>query len=82
MNAQVYFLNHKRFTSKDKTKVYRVLTVCDGQGNVSEYFYRNEGHDYDSFTLFQPINLSLSVSNYKGKTHLDLLDAFPISYDD
>lgn len=75
METLAYFLNHREFKSKTD-KVYRVLTVCDSSGNVSEYYHNNESHNYDSFQLFQPIALRLSVTNYKGRTHLDLLDAY------
>lgn len=75
METLAYFLNHRQFTS-NSGKVYRVLTVCDSNGIVSEYYHNNESHNYDSFQLFQPIALRLSVSNYKGRTRLDLLDAY------
>lgn len=80
METLAYFLNHRQFNSKSG-KTYRVLTVCDLSGNVSEYYHSNESHDYDSFELFQPIALKLSVTNYKGKTHLDLLDAYAYKED-
>lgn len=80
METLAYFLNHREFAS-NSGKVYRVLTVCDMNGNVSEYYHNNESHNYDSFQLFQPIALKLAVSNYKGRTHLDLLDAYDYKED-
>lgn len=67
-----YFLNHKDFKSKKDGKEYHVLTICDGNGDVSEFF-----HDTDIVVpeceLFTELDLEVSVSKYRGNTRIDLV---------
>lgn len=71
MVMPVYFINHRDFQSKAGQK-YHVLTVCDDDGEISEFF-----HDEDLFipdvVLFCPLLLDVSVSKYKGSTRISLL---------
>lgn len=71
MVMPVYFINHRDFSSKTGQK-YHVLTVCDDDGEISEFF-----HDEDvlipDVCLFCPLMLDVSVSKYKGSTRLNLL---------
>lgn len=73
MVMPVYFINHRNFSSKSGQK-YHVLTVCDDEGEISEFF-----HDEDVFIpnvcLFCPLLLDVSVSKYKGSTRITLLRA-------
>lgn len=71
MTMAVYYLNHKSFKSKEGTQ-YNVLTVCDADGEVSEFF-----HDAKMFVpqcgLFDPLDLDVKISKYRGNTRLELL---------
>lgn len=77
MIMAVYFLNHRSFNSKEG-KEYNVLTVCDQDGEVSEFF-----HDSKMFiphcSLFDPLDLDVKVTKYRGNTRLELLQVSAVN---
>ena len=79
MLMSTYFLNHRSFSSKDG-KTYNVLTVCDSDGEVTEFF-----HDSDIYipqcTLFDALDLDVSAAKYKGATRLVLRHVTPVLSD-
>lgn len=73
MVMPVYFINHRDFQSKSGVK-YHVLTVCDDDGEISEFFH-DEDVPIPNVCLFCPLLLDVSVSKYKGSTRINLLRA-------
>lgn len=79
MLMSTYFLNHRSFSSKDG-KTYNVLTVCDPEGEVTEFF-----HDSDipipQCKLFDALDLDISAVKFKGGTRLVLRNVYPVLTD-
>lgn len=72
MLMSTYFLNHRSFMSKDKSKQYHVLTVCDDNGEISEFFHSSD-IDIPNVALFTPLDLDVSISKFKGSTRVELV---------
>lgn len=72
MLMSMFFLNHRTFSNKDKSKTYNVLTCCDSRGEVSEFFHEPD-ISIPSAELFQPLDLDVNVTMNGGKTRVTLL---------